>query len=108
MKTEKKIIYFFPIPEFVAIMLFGYIFAKQKLPKIAINHERIHIAQADDCGGWLAFYSLYLWYWAKGMVRYRNNGRAYRAIPFEMEAYGHEWDLWYLEKRAKGAWKKYL
>jgi hypothetical protein len=101
-----KIIYnnFIPFRGYVAMMLFGVIFARKKhrpLAEQTINHEAIHAAQARDCGGWWRFYARYLGYW----VLY---GFSYRAIPFEREAYAKQRDLNYLKNRETKAFKKYL
>jgi hypothetical protein len=114
MKKEKKIIYcgWFPPKGYSAITLFGYIVARKQykpLSSSTVNHERIHVAQAADCGGYVRFYWLYLFrYWLPVWLRSGfDNAKAYRNIPFEREAFGNQWDLSYLEYREKGAWKNY-
>jgi hypothetical protein len=112
MKKEKGVIYFFPVKGYAAITLFDYVFVKRRYKPISattLNHERIHIAQAEECGGYLAFYGLYLFrYWLPALFRYRfDNNKAYHAIPFEREAYENDRNLSYLEKREKGAWRNY-
>jgi hypothetical protein len=74
-------------------MLFGVIFAQKRfrpLSERVINHERIHVAQAKDCGGYVMFYIKYLFQCMK---------YGYRNCPFEKEAYDNDADLNYLEKR---------
>jgi hypothetical protein len=98
-----KIIYqnILPPRGFAAIMLFGRIWARKEckpLSDATINHEAIHGAQAQDCGGWIPFYVRYLCQWARVGFKYDH-------IPFEMEAYRNEGNLKYLENRAPFAWK---
>jgi hypothetical protein len=107
MKKEKKIIYFFPVKGFLAITLFGYIFAKRRLSAIELNHERIHIAQAEDCGGYFNFYRMYLDYWFCTFSKTKNNEEAYYSIPFEKEAYANQHNPDYLFRRRRGAWEDY-
>ena len=88
---KPKIIYqnILPPRGFVAIMLFGRIFARKEFKPISertINHELIHAAQAQECHGWTLFYIRYLWQWMRV-------GFKYRQIPFEKEAYDHDHDL---------------
>ena len=61
----------------------------------AVNHERIHTAQMRELG-YLPFYVIYVLEW---LVRLLMRGNAYRNISFEREAYRHQRDLDYLEKR---------
>ena len=99
-----KIIYqnILPPRGFVAIMLFGRIFARKKFKPLSartINHEKIHAAQAKDCGGWVLFYIRYFFQWVRVGFRYRK-------IPFELEAYMYDKYDTYLKHRNKFAWKK--
>jgi len=89
---------------FIAIMLFGRIFARKKFKPLSertINHEKIHVAQAKECGGWLLFYIRYLYQW--GRVGFK-----YDMIPFEREAADNDHDFMYLEYRLPFRWRKYL
>ena len=99
-----KLIYnhFIPLPGFAAMMLFGVIFARKKckpLSVITINHEAIHAAQANECGGWWRFYCLYIGQWFK---------YGYRRAPFEREAYAYAHNTYYLTDRRPYAWRNYL
>ena len=103
MKT--KIIYqnILPPRGFVAIMLFGYIFARKKFKPLServINHENIHAAQAKECGGWALFYVQYLYQWVRV-------GFKYGKISFEREASDYDADLEYLENRTPFRWLIY-
>jgi hypothetical protein len=83
------------------MMFFGIIFARKSAKPLSsktINHEKIHEAQAKESGGYLWYYSLYLWQWTK---------YGYRNCPFEREAYDNEADLNYLNSRKGFEWEKY-
>jgi hypothetical protein len=101
-----KVIYnkILPFKGFRAMVLFGVIFARSKnkpLPDTVINHERIHAAQAKDCGGWLWFYLRYFWFWIK-------YGFYYVKIPFEREAYYYQEYSKYLNHRKNKGWEDFL
>lgn len=75
------------------------------------NHEMIHLYQARSThDSWLCFYWKYLVYWVKG-CRYRKHLRnaGYLLNPFEMEAYGHMYDMDYLDRHPDGCtgWQNY-
>jgi hypothetical protein len=86
-----------PFGKFKAITLWPFIFYKGKsLTEFELNHEKIHLEQQKEL--WLIlFYIIYLYY----AVR-----RKYKRIPFEIEAYKYHYDLNYLSRRKKFAWKK--
>lgn len=94
---------------FEAITLFGHVFdVRQKDDlfnfisnfwdgKIMVNHERIHIMQAESFKlKYFTFYLIYIAWWIKGLFHYRFDGdRSYYKIPFEQEAYANEKDFDY-------------
>lgn len=83
---------------FLAICLFGFIFSVRPLDKTELNHELIHAAQQRE----LLYLPFFLWYgieWLVLLMKYRNGIEAYRHIRFEQEAYRHQHDLGYLQKR---------
>ena len=83
---------------FYAICLFGFIFAIKPLSATELNHESIHAAQQRE----LLYIPFFLWYgieWLFYYIKYRDSLKAYYHIRFEKEAYHHEKDLHYLEKR---------
>ena len=83
---------------FFAICLFGFIFAIKPLSATEFNHESIHAAQQRE----LLYIPFFLWYgleWLFYYLKYRDLLKAYYHIRFEQEAYRHEKDLHYLEKR---------
>ncbi|MBP3711534.1 MAG: hypothetical protein IJ148_11655 [Bacteroidaceae bacterium] len=78
--------------------LFGFIFSVRPLDKTELNHELIHAAQQRE----LLYLPFFLWYgmeWLVLLLKYRNGIEAYRHIRFEQEAYRHQHDLDYLQKR---------
>lgn len=88
--------------------LFPFILSRRKTPsRYFLNHERIHLRQQIELG----LVIFYLWYLVEYLIRlarYRKHYLAYLHISFEREAYTHERDLGYLEKRRFCAWWKYL
>lgn len=54
-------------------------------PKL-LKHEAVHIKQIADYG-LVGFYARYLGYFVRELWRLRDWNKAYRAIPFEVEAY---------------------
>lgn len=99
---ENRII---PFPGFTAINLFGVLFVRKgaKVSPLLLNHESIHTAQIKELW-YVGFYLIYLLEWICRMPF----GRAYYSISFEREAYIHQGDPLYLERRKKMAWKNYL
>ena len=80
---------------------------KDKLNKVFINHERIHLRQQLE----LLVVPFYVWYGLEFLLRllqYRNRRKAYYNISFEREAYGNEKDLNYLQQRSFWDFLKYL
>ncbi|WP_298120339.1 hypothetical protein [Flavobacterium sp.] len=78
-----------------------------KLNKVFINHERIHIRQQIE----LLILPFYLWYFTEYLLRliqYKNRKKAYYNISFEREAYANEKDLNYLEQRSFWMFLKYI
>lgn len=83
---------------FIAINLFGIIVTCEDLSKVELNHELIHTAQARE----LLYIPFYLWYiieWFYLYFKYRDWMQAYYNIRFEKEAYAHQEDLEYLNRR---------
>lgn len=89
-----------PFKGYLAINLFGIIFARRILTNVEINHERIHTAQMRE----LLYIGFYIWYlveWLILLFKYRNWDLAYRNIRFEKEAYNNQNNLDYLKVRKK-------
>ncbi|VTP89248.1 hypothetical protein [Sphingobacterium daejeonense] len=101
---------FFSLGKAQAITIFPFIFLKyhsDKINKILINHERIHILQAIELLI-LPFYILYLTEFIVRLIQYRNFTRAYLNISFEREAYENENNLDYLKTRKLYSFLKYV
>lgn len=107
-----KVVYnnILPIKGYIAINLFGLIFARKEfkpLSRITENHERIHTAQIRE----LLFVFFYIWYgieWLVRLFQYRDRKVAYLNISFEREAYSNQKDRSYIKVRKKYEFRKYL
>lgn len=73
----------------------------KKRGKKTINHENIHFQQQLELGV-LPFYILYVLEWLIKLPFY--GAKAYENISFEREAYGHDSDMKYLDKRVRYNW----
>lgn len=60
----------------------------------ALNHEKIHLCQAQVKGSWIKYYWLYFIEWLKGNP-FLAPRSVYHTIPYEMEAYANEDNLNY-------------
>jgi hypothetical protein len=60
--------------------------AKGKVPRADLVHEMIHVRQIRRLG-YIRFSLLYEWHYLLGLIRYRDDDKAYRSVPFEIEAY---------------------
>lgn len=107
-----KVIYnkYIPFKGYVAINLFGIIFARKEFNPISertLNHERIHTVQMKE----LLFVFFYLWYgieWIIRLIQYRDRKEAYLNISFEREAYVNQSNTDYLKSRKYYQNLKYL
>lgn len=105
-----------PFRGFSAINLFGVIFVRKDLPKeyltnthwleTIVRHERIHTRQMLELLV-LPFYLLYIIEWLVRLAICRNADRAYRSISFEQEAYDHQDDPTYGQRRRPYAFLRY-
>lgn len=99
-----------PFKGYVAINLFGIIFARKEFKPISertLNHELIHTAQIKE----LLYIFFYIWYaieWIVRLIQYRDRLSAYYNISFEREAYSNQNNLGYLRSRKKYRNLKYL
>lgn len=110
MRIQKvKVIYnnLIPFKGFVAINLFGIIFARNEyrdyMNDYIINHELIHTAQLKECG-YIFFYIIYLFEYLIKLIKLKDTKLAYQNINFEEEARQNETDLNYLQNRIKYSW----
>lgn len=94
--------------EIAAINLALWVFARKPLSVIMRRHETIHYRQQRELlfvGQWL----LYALFWLILLIKYKGDGkRAYRANPFELEAYIWQSANDYLDNRPLWAWWDYL
>ena len=94
-----------PLPGYKAVNLFGVLFVRKeaRLRPDDIRHERIHTAQMKET----LYVPFYIWYaveWLLRLAKERDAHKAYRSILFEQEAYGHQSEQDYLERRKPYAW----
>jgi hypothetical protein len=71
---------------------------EDKLNKVFINHEKIHIRQQLE----MLIVPFYVWYLLEYFIRliqYKDRKKAYFNISFEKEAYANEKDFDYLRER---------
>ncbi|MBL7885828.1 MAG: hypothetical protein JNJ52_03710 [Flavobacterium sp.] len=87
---------------FRGLTFFPFVFIaskSDKLNKVFINHERIHLRQQLE----LLVVPFYIWYGIEFGIRllqYKNRKKAYYNISFEREAYANEKDFDYLKERS--------
>ena len=104
-KIPKILSYISPI-EINAINLGVFVFSRSSIDNVVKNHERIHYKQHIELL-FVGFWILYLYYWIKGIIVYRDKKMAYYLIPFEQEAYENESNLQYLKNRKLYNWVIY-
>ena len=91
----------------VGVTLWPFIFVREDSINdyIMIQHERIHLAQYKEL--WvIGFWPVYLYYWFKGVIIYKDLQKAYMSIPLEKEAYANARNEYYLCLRKKFNWRK--
>lgn len=98
-----------PFPGYKAMAIWPFVFVRSKyenggMADKDIRHESIHLKQQGE----MLVLPFFVWYLAEWIVRLFMNGRAYRNISFEREAYANEGDETYLQHRKHYAWTKYL
>ena len=89
-----------------AITIVFFVFSKGKLGARVKNHERIHFQQYLECFI-LPFLIIYVLDYVYGYIKYRDGKKAYQMIRFEQEAYFHDFDFEYAEKRKRYSWLKF-
>ena len=89
-----------------AITLYPFIICKGKLDQKMRTHEIIHLYQQRELLV-IGFYILYVWYWLVGLWKLGSFHAAYRAIPFEQEAYANDADPTYPLNRKAFSWVKF-
>ncbi len=100
-RTMKGILLFIRHLPYPGMALFPFILIRQdELPlcKRLLNHERIHLRQQLE----LLILPFYLWYLLDYLfqrLKGKKHHAAYRSIIFEKEAYAHEDETGYPERR---------
>ena len=97
--------YLAPI-DIYAITFGPFVWCRGVMDEETRNHETIHYHQQLELlfvGQWL----LYVFYWLKGLIKYKDGEIAYRESPFEREAYSNDATLDYLKTRERFAWRHY-
>ncbi len=106
-----KVIYnnIIPFKGFVAMTLYPFIFVRKEYADIFTRtderHESIHGAQQLETM-WFGFLLWYIIEWLVRVVFTHDcfSHKAYRNISFEREAYEHQHEENYLEKRKHFSW----
>lgn len=90
--------------------IFPFVLLREKKSRedsVLLNHERIHLRQQLELLI-LPFYLLYLVNYLYQLITTLDHQTAYRNIIFEQEAYDHEKELNYLDRRKMFAFLYYL
>lgn len=108
-KVEVLLFKHFPFEGYKYMMWCGKIITtKQEYltpSEVSLNHERIHLLQAQMYSHWYKYYLHYVKGWIKGNPISHPAQSAYYTIPEEMEAYGNEHRSGYVP--TKESLKKY-
>ena len=89
--------------DYIALNIFGVIFAKEDLGSHWLNHEYIHTAQQKE----MLYVFFFLWYaleWVFRVLQYRSFTKGYMNISFEREAYQNMYNLHYPHLRRRYQW----
>ncbi len=88
---------YFPFKNYSAMSWCGRIITREpdKIDDVTINHETIHLKQAQCYGTWFSYYLRYCIEWLKGNPFTKPFRSAYYTIPYEVEAYANENDFNY-------------
>lgn len=54
---------------------------------------------------YVGFYLVYLYFWIKGLFKYKSFNKAYKNNPLEIEAYTNDDNVNYIYLRERYAWK---
>jgi hypothetical protein len=98
---------FYPV---AGVTLWPFIFVASDVSadekRTMINHERIHICQANEMLV-VFFYLLWVLEFLVGMCRYGSAHAAYVHISLEAEAHANEHDMQYCHERRLWGWTRY-
>lgn len=91
-----------PFKGFKCVNLFGILFVRKGcvMRDVDFNHEAIHTAQMKEMF-YIFFYLAYFLEWIYRWIKVGNSNIAYYGISFEQEAYKHQSELEYLERRKR-------
>ena len=99
-----------PLKGYLAMCVFPFIFVRKDARTLTvkdINHETIHGKQQIEML-WVLFFVWYGIEWLVRLIQYRNAKTAYKNISFELEAYSHQGEIDYLDKRKPYSFVKYV
>lgn len=88
---------YFPLSGYSAMSWCGRLITKHpdNVNDTLINHETIHLKQAQCYSTWFEYYLHYVIEWLKGNPFTKPFSSAYYTIPYEVEAYANENDFSY-------------
>ena len=93
MKVRVKYSHWYPKTTGIgAVVIYPYVLfsePKGSVSERTYRHELEHVLQIKEHGA-LYFYVSYLFYMLAGIVRWRDFYKAYRANPYEVEAFNRE------------------
>lgn len=78
-----------------------------KNDNILLNHEKIHLKQQKELL-WFLFFIIYFIEFLAKIVIYKKPRLAYQNISFEREAYRHEQNFSYAERKSFLSFVKYV
>lgn len=90
-----------------AISFGPWVWCRGVLDESTKRHEVIHFQQQLELlfvGQWI----LYVLFYLKGLIQYRNGKTAYEENPFEREAYANDELKGYLPNRGRYNWVNYI
>ena len=107
-RVPKILSYIAPI-DIWAINLGPFVWCRGEISEVTKRHEGIHWEQQKELlivGQWL----LYIFFYFRNVIRlgWKDRKAAYRANPFEMEAYRNEYVNDYIKIRKKYEWMRYI
>ena len=92
-----------------AINIGPFVWCRERFTDVLKRHESIHWAQQKELL-FIGFLILYTFFYFKNLIRlgWKFRKDAYRAIPFEQEAYRNEYVVDYIKIRKKYEWMRYV
>jgi len=93
--------------EINAISFGIWVWSRGEMSETTKRHETIHYKQQLELlfvFQWL----LYGLFWLVNLVKHRDGAVAYQRIPFEIEAYGNQSKVNYIENRKRYAWTEFI